>query len=46
MAVLVRRQQRYSNRSWTPAAQGGTARAGEADDGGGEGAAGAGEGGN
>jgi hypothetical protein len=29
---LVRRQQRYSNESWTPPAQGGTARAGESED--------------
>jgi len=33
---LVRRQQRYSARSWTPPAQGGTIRAGEADEGGDE----------
>ena len=37
---LVRRQQRYGDRSWTPPAQGGTVRAGEADDGGREDAAG------
>jgi len=30
---LVRRQQRYANRSWTPPAQGGEIRAGEGDDG-------------
>jgi hypothetical protein len=28
----MRRQQQYSDRSWTPAAQGGTARSGEADE--------------
>jgi hypothetical protein len=31
---LARRQQQYSDRSWTPPAQGGTARSGEADEGG------------
>jgi hypothetical protein len=31
---LVRRQQRYSDQRWTPPAQGGTIRAGEADEGG------------
>ena len=31
---LVRRQQQYSDRSWTPPAQGGTSRSGEADEGG------------
>ena len=30
---LVRRQQQYGDRSWTPPAQGGTARSGEADEG-------------
>lgn len=30
---LMRRQQQYSDRSWTPPAQGGTARAGEEDEG-------------
>jgi hypothetical protein len=42
---LVRRQQRYSDQSWTPPAQGGTARADEADEGRGGDAAGTGEGG-
>lgn len=30
---LVRRQQQYSERSWTPPSQGGTARSGEVDEG-------------
>jgi len=29
---LVRRQQRYSDKSWTPPAQGGTLRAGDSED--------------
>jgi hypothetical protein len=33
---LVRRQQRYSDKSWTPPAQGGTVRAGESEEEGGE----------
>jgi len=32
---LVRRQQQYSDKSWTPPAQGGTVRAGEEDESGG-----------
>jgi len=42
---LVRRQQRYSDQSWTPPAQGGTVRSGEADEGSGEGEPATGEGG-
>jgi hypothetical protein len=43
---LVRRQQRYSDQSWTPPAQGGTVRSGDADEGGGDDVeAGTGEGG-
>jgi hypothetical protein len=42
---LVRRQQRYSDQSWTPPVQGGTVRSGEADEGGADGDVGTGEGG-
>ena len=41
---LVRRQQRYSDQSWIPPAQGGTVRSGEADEGGAGGDAGTSEG--
>jgi hypothetical protein len=33
---LMRRQQRYTDKSWTPPAQGGTVRAGESEEDGGE----------
>ena len=36
---LVRRQQRYSDKSWTPPMQGGTIRAGDSEDDGGAGEA-------